>query len=243
MDRLRADVFLVELGLFESRSKARAAIEAGRVRADGRVLAKPSELLSHGALIEAEPAFPWVGRGGLKLDHALNVWPIRVEGRVVLDVGASTGGFSEVCLARGAARVFAVDVGRGQLHPRLVADPRVINLEGQDARALTTDLISEAPDLVVCDASFIALSKVVGAALGLAKPGADLVALVKPQFEVGRDQIGKGGAVRDAEARAGAVAEVSTWLESQGWAVRAAIECPIRGGEGAIEHLVWAVKG
>ena len=242
MDRVRADLLLVELGLFESRAKARAAIEAGGVSADGQPIVKPAELVSRTAAMVAEPAHPWVGRGGLKLDHALGLWPVEVAGRVVLDLGASTGGFTEVCLTRGAVKVFAVDVGHGQLHPRLIADRRVVNLEGQDARTLTSVEITDAPDLIVCDASFIGLAKVAVAALGLAKVGADLVALVKPQFEVGRDQIGKGGAVRDPAARAEAVRGVADWLETFGWAVRATIESPVRGGDGAIEHLIWASK-
>ncbi|HEY2659619.1 MAG TPA: TlyA family RNA methyltransferase [Caulobacteraceae bacterium] len=242
MDRLRADLLLVELGLFESRAKARAAIEAGGVSADGRRIGKPSELVTRGAEIVAEPAHPWVGRGGLKLDHALTIWPVAVAGRVVLDLGASTGGFTEVCLGRGAVRVFAVDVGHGQLHSRLATDPRVINLEGQDARALTSAVIPQAPGLIVCDASFIGLAKVAAPALGLAKAGADLIALVKPQFEVGPDRIGKGGAVRDPVARAEAVQHVADWLKLEGWAVRATVESPVRGGDGAIEHLIWATK-
>ncbi|QUD88607.1 TlyA family RNA methyltransferase [Phenylobacterium montanum] len=242
MERRRADLLLVERGLFESRAKARAAIEAGRVAVDGRVLAKPAELVDAGAEIVAKPAHPWVGRGGLKLDHALTIWPITVAGRTVLDVGASTGGFTEVCLTRDAAKVFAVDVGHGQLHPKLLADPRVVNLEGVDARALTTAEITEPPTLVVCDASFISLAKVLGAGLRLVAESADLVALVKPQFEVGPDKIGKGGNVRDPEARAGAVQAVADWLVGEGWMVRAREESPIRGGDGAVEHLIWATK-
>ncbi|MFN4068329.1 MAG: TlyA family RNA methyltransferase, partial [Brevundimonas aurantiaca] len=172
---MRIDQLLVARGLFDTRSRARAAIEAGRVKADGRVVAKPSEQIAEEAEIEAEPAHRWVGRGALKLDHALTVWPVAIEGRVVLDVGASTGGFTEVCLERGAAKVFAVDVGFGQMHDRVAADPRVVNLERTDARDLTRDLIPEAPSVIVCDASFISLSKVLPAALDLAAPGADLV--------------------------------------------------------------------
>jgi 23S rRNA (cytidine1920-2'-O)/16S rRNA (cytidine1409-2'-O)-methyltransferase len=165
-----------------------------------------------------------------------------VAGRVVLDVGASTGGFTEVCLTRGAAKVYAVDVGRGQLHPSLAADPRVVDLSATDARTLTHTQISETPGLIVSDVSFISLIKALPAALDLAAPGADLVALVKPQFEVGPDGLGKGGLVKDAEARAGAVASVSIWLEAVGWTIRATAESPILGGEGAIEHLLWASK-
>jgi 23S rRNA (cytidine1920-2'-O)/16S rRNA (cytidine1409-2'-O)-methyltransferase len=241
--QVRADLLLVRLGLFESRAKAQAAIAAGGVSADGAAVSRPAQMLDEDAVIAAAPAHPWVGRGALKLDHALSVWPIVTEGRVVLDVGASTGGFTEVCLQRGAARVYAVDVGHGQLHPILAADPRVVDLSGMDARALTAAQVPEPPSLVVCDVSFIGLAKALPAALALAAPGADLVCLVKPQFEVGPDGLGKGGQVRDPGAREGAVETVSAWLEGRGWPVRETAQSPIRGGEGAIEHLLWARKG
>jgi 23S rRNA (cytidine1920-2'-O)/16S rRNA (cytidine1409-2'-O)-methyltransferase len=240
--QVRADVLLVRLGLFESRAKAQAAIEAGGVSAGGQPVVRAAQLIDESAEITASPAHPWVGRGALKLEHALSTWPISVEGRTVLDVGASTGGFTEVCLARGAARVYAVDVGRGQLHASLGADPRVVDLSGTDARALTRALIPEPPQLVVCDVSFISLDKALPAALALAAPGADLIALVKPQFELGPAALAKGGRVRDAEAREAAVGAVAAWLEGVGWRVQATAECPIRGGEGAIEHLLWARK-
>jgi 23S rRNA (cytidine1920-2'-O)/16S rRNA (cytidine1409-2'-O)-methyltransferase len=242
MSRKRADILLVERGLFESRAKARAAIEAGGVTAAGRVVAKASETLDEDAEILAAPAHPWVGRGALKLVHALDLWPVAVEGRTVLDVGASTGGFTEVCLARGAARVYAVDVGRGQLHPRLAADPRVVSLEGVDARALTRELIPDAPQLVVTDVSFIGLAKALPAALALAAPGADLVALVKPQFEVGPKAVGKGGVVKDEAARGEALAGVFAFLEGAGWEVLASTESPIEGGDGNREFLLRARK-
>ena len=240
MAKVRADSLLVARGLADSRAKARAAIEAGGVLADGKPVAKASELLDEAAVLVAEPAHPWVGRGALKLAAALELWPVAVEGRTVLDVGASTGGFTEVCLARGAARVFAVDVGRGQLHASLRADPRVTSLEGTDARALTAALIPQRPDLVVCDASFIGLAKVLPAALGLARDGADLIALVKPQFEVGPDRVGKGGLVTDAGHQAEALAEAVAFLEGDGWLVQAHAESPITGGAGQKEFLVWA---
>jgi 23S rRNA (cytidine1920-2'-O)/16S rRNA (cytidine1409-2'-O)-methyltransferase len=240
--RTRADLLLVARGLFESRAKARAAIEAGGVLADGRPVLKVSELLADDAALTATPAHPWVGRGALKLEHALALWPIEVAGRLVLDVGASTGGFTEVCLAAGARRVYAVDVGRGQLHASLAGDPRVVGLEGVDVRALTSAEIPEPPQLVVCDVSFIGLAKALPAALALAAPGADLVALVKPQFEVGPDRVGKGGLVRDAAAHAEALAGVRAFLEAAGWRVQATAESPIAGGEGAREHLLWARK-
>jgi 23S rRNA (cytidine1920-2'-O)/16S rRNA (cytidine1409-2'-O)-methyltransferase len=240
--RKRADILLVERGLFESRAKARAAIEAGGVTAAGRRVAKASETIDEAAEIAAAPAHPWVGRGALKLVHALEAWPIAVAGRTVLDVGASTGGFTEVCLARGAERVYAVDVGRGQLHPRLEADPRVISLEGCDARALTQAQVAEAPQLVVSDVSFISLAKALPAALALAAPEADLIALVKPQFEVGPERVGKGGLVKDEAARAAALSGVERFLEASGWTVRARADSPIAGGDGNREFLLWAWK-
>ena len=238
---MRIDQLLVARGLFDTRARARAAIEAGRVRADGRAVAKPSEQVAEDALLEAEAAHRWVGRGALKLDHALTLWPVAVEGRTALDVGASTGGFTEVLLDRGAVRVFAVDVGFGQMHPRVAADPRVVNLERTDARDLTPALIPDAPSLIVCDASFISLSKVLPAALALAAPGADLVTLVKPQFEAdGPKAVGKKGVVKDPEAHAAAVKRVRDWLEGQGWAVQATADSPITGGDGNVEFLLWA---
>lgn len=241
MTRKRIDLLLVERGLFDSRAKARAAVEAGLVRADGATVRRPADLVAQGAAIEAVPAHPWVGRGALKLDHALGLWPVTVAGRAVLDLGASTGGFTQVCLARGAARVFAVDVGRGQLHPLVAADPRVIDLQGTDARALdAAALLGAAPGLVVCDLSFISLEKALPAALELAGPGADLVALVKPQFQVGRSRVGKGGLVKDQAAREEALAAVCAFLEGRGWAVRGRADSPIEGGDGNREYLVWA---
>jgi 23S rRNA (cytidine1920-2'-O)/16S rRNA (cytidine1409-2'-O)-methyltransferase len=242
MNRKRADILLVERGLFESRAKARAAIEAGGVTADGRAVAKASDLLDETAELTAEAAHPWVGRGALKLAHALELWPIPVEGRVVLDAGASTGGFTEVCLSRGAAKVYAVDVGRGQLHTKVAADPRVVDLSGIDARNLDADLILQPPTLIVSDVSFISLAKALPAALALAAPNADLVCLVKPQFEVGRDQVGKGGVVKDEAARANAVRDVAAFLESSGWTVRGEAQSPVTGGDGNVEFLLWAQK-
>ena len=224
----------------ESRARARAAIEAGGVRVDGHLAAKASELVEVTAEIAASAEHPWVSRAALKLVHALDLWPIAVDGRTVLDVGASTGGFTEVCLARGAARVFAVDVGRDQLHARLRSDPRVTSLEATDARRLDRSLVRGPVDLIVCDASFIGLAKVLPAALGLAGPGADLVALVKPQFEVGPGRVGKGGIVRDAAAQAEALQTAQAFIEGQGWRVRQTAESPILGGDGNREFLLWA---
>lgn len=242
MGRKRADLLLVERGLFESRAKARAAIEAGRVLAGGTAVRRPSDLLDDLSEITAEPAHPWVGRAALKLAHALDLWPITIEGRSVLDVGASTGGFTEVCLDRGAAHVCAVDVGRGQLHPRLASDSRVQSLEATDARDLDAARLGFVPDLVVCDVSFISLSKALPRALDLAAPGADLVVLVKPQFEVGPALVGKGGLVKDEAARVRALEEAQTFLAESGWTVRDKAQSPITGGDGNVEFLVWATK-
>jgi 23S rRNA (cytidine1920-2'-O)/16S rRNA (cytidine1409-2'-O)-methyltransferase len=241
--RKRIDQLLVERGVFDSRAKARAAIEAGRVTVDGRVAAKPSENVDEDAEIVAEAAHPWVGRGALKLVHALDLWPIAVEGRIAVDVGASTGGFTEVLLSRGAAKVFAVDVGRDQLHAKLKADDRVVDLSGVDARALDTVRIPTPPMLVVSDVSFISLTKALPAALGLAASGADLVALIKPQFEAGREHVGKGGLVKDPEVIGRVEREIVEFLEAAGWSIKGLAESPITGGEGQVERLVWATKG
>lgn len=243
MTRKRIDLLLVERGLFDSRARARAAIEAGLVSAGGKAVTRPSDMVAEDADITATPAHPWVGRGGLKLDHALTLWPVVVAGRTVLDVGASTGGFTQVCLSRGAARVWAVDVGRGQLNPTLASDPRVVELSGTDARSLDATLIPTPPDLIVTDVSFIALAKALPAALALAGEGAELIALVKPQFEVGRERVGKGGLVKDEAARTQALADVVAWLESIGWRVLATADSPVTGGDGNREFLLRAVKG
>jgi 23S rRNA (cytidine1920-2'-O)/16S rRNA (cytidine1409-2'-O)-methyltransferase len=244
MMRDRLDQLLVDRGLSESRSRARAAIEAGGVTVNGQPAKSASQKVDRDSEITAVDAHRFVGRGALKLDHALSLWPVVVEGRVALDVGASTGGFTEVCLERGAVKVFAVDVGQGQMHERIANDPRVINLEKTDARTLDTDLIPEMPELIVCDASFIGLAKVLPVALDLAAPGADLIALVKPQFEgAGPSDAGKKGVVKDPEAHAAAVTGVRDWLESIGWTVKETTESPITGGDGNVEFLLWATKG
>jgi 23S rRNA (cytidine1920-2'-O)/16S rRNA (cytidine1409-2'-O)-methyltransferase len=244
MSRTRLDQILVTRGLAESRSKARAAIEAGGVTVDGEAVTSASRMFEASAQVTFIQAHRFVGRAALKLDHALTLWPVGVEGRNVLDIGASTGGFTEVCLERGAAHVWAVDVGQGQIHPRIAADPRVTNLEKTDARDLTTAIIPHAPDLIVCDVSFIGLAKVLPTALDLAGPDADLVTLVKPQFEMDtRADVGKGGLVKDADARQGALDRVSAWLNEQGWPVRESTQSPITGGDGNVEFLLWARRG
>jgi 23S rRNA (cytidine1920-2'-O)/16S rRNA (cytidine1409-2'-O)-methyltransferase len=240
--RKRIDMLLVERGVVDSRAKARAAVEAGLVTVNGKVITKPADTFEKDAEIVAEAAHPWVGRGALKLVHALDLWPVAVEGRLALDVGASTGGFTEVLLSRGAEAVFAVDVGRDQLHASLKADPRVVDLSGVDARALDESVIPEAPTLVVSDVSFIAMTKALPMALGLAAQGADLIALIKPQFEAGRDFVGKGGLVKDPEVIARVEREVVEFLEGSGWSVKGLAESPIKGGDGQVERLVWAIK-
>ncbi|MGV3577413.1 TlyA family RNA methyltransferase [Brevundimonas sp.] len=240
---MRLDHLMVQRGLVESRSRAKAAIEAGGVTIDGQPARAASQNVAEDAVLQVVEAHGWVGRAALKLDHALTLWPVAVEGRVVLDVGASTGGFTEVCLSRGAVKVFAVDVGQGQLHPKVAGDPRVVNREKTDARSLDADVIPETTGLIVCDASFIGLAKVLPAALDLAAAGADLIALVKPQFEMeSRAEVGRGGVVKDAEARAAAVRRVSDWLKSVGWTVQATAESPIVGGDGNVEYLLWAKR-
>lgn len=237
----RLDVLLVSRALVPSRAQARAAIEAGGVTVDGQVETSASRNVADGAVMTVEAAHDYVGRGALKLAQALDLWDVPVAGRIVLDVGASTGGFTEVCLRRGAARIHAVDVGHGQLHSRVAADPRVVNLERTDARMLDTTVMPEAPGLIVCDASFISLTKVLPAALALAAPDADLVTLVKPQFEMkSRADVGRGGVVRDEVARAAALARVIAWLEGEGWRVLATADSPITGRDGNREYLLHA---
>ena len=237
MSRMRADLLLVARGLAESRAKARAAIEASGVRADGALVAKASELIREDAVLELTPPHPWVSRGGVKLAAALDAFGVDPSGRICLDVGASTGGFTQVLLASGAARVYAVDVGRGQLHATLRADPRVVTLEQTDARALTRAAIVDAPSLVVCDASFIGAAKVLKAPLSLAAARADLVVLIKPQFEAGP---GKGGVLAEADARAVAHAAIAALDGIEGFRVIAQMVSPIRGGDGNLEMFAHA---
>lgn len=242
MARIRADLLLVSRGFAESRAKAQAAIAAGGVTADGRPVRRPSEMLEPGAALTVTPAHPYVSRGGVKLAHALEAFGIDPEGRLCLDVGASTGGFTDALLRAGAARVFAVDVGRGQLHPRLADDPRVVSLEARDARGLTRADLPQPPSLIVADVSFISLAKALPCALALAAPGAELVALIKPQFEADPQEIGKGGLVPDDRAAAIAEAAAARLDGIAGFGRRALIESPIRGGEGQREFLLHAAR-
>ncbi len=237
---MRADVALVEAGLFESRAKAREAIEAGLVTADGAPLDKPSAPVRPDAVLRASPAHPYVSRGGLKLAAALDGFGFDPAGRTCLDVGTSTGGFAEVLLARGAARVVGVDVGRGQLHPSLAGDARLTSLEGVDARALTADRLPGPPHLVTVDASFISLRLLLPPVLGLAAEAACLVALVKPQFEAGRGRVGKGGVVRDPAVHEDACRSVRAAVEALGWTVLGVVPSPIAGRDGNREFLLGA---
>jgi 23S rRNA (cytidine1920-2'-O)/16S rRNA (cytidine1409-2'-O)-methyltransferase len=239
---MRADVFLVQHGFAASRTEARNAIEAGRVRVAGSPLAKPSQLIAADAEVIYSPAHPYVSRGALKLAAALDEFPLSPVGAVCLDIGASTGGFTQLLLERGAARVYAVDIGHDQLHPSLRGDPRIVLIEGCNARDLGRQQIGETIDAIVADVSFISLKIALPAVLKLARPGAWLVALVKPQFEVGRAKIGKGGIVRDEAARASAVSDIAGWLSAQGWSVAGTMESPIPGGSGNREYLVVARK-
>jgi len=238
----RLDVELVQRGLAPSRAQAREAIETGKVTVNGVLATKAGQVVSDSALIEAIPLHPWVSRGGIKLAHALDVFKVDPAGRHCLDIGSSTGGFTDVLLSRGARRVVAVDVGSGQLHPRLRDDPRVISLESTDARSLAPDAIIEPPTLLVCDASFIGLAKLLAVPLSLAAPDARLVALFKPQFEVGRENIGKGGIVTDLAATDAAAQALTAWLDQAGWAVRAWTDSPIAGGDGNRERLFLAAR-
>ena len=243
MAKVRADQLLVSRGLAESRTRAQALIMAGAVFSGDRKLAKAGEMLAEDAAVEVRGKdHPWVSRGGIKLDHGLTHFGFDVTGAVALDVGSSTGGFTDVLLSRGAAKVYAVDVGTNQLAWKLRQDPRVVVHEQTNARSLDASIIPEAVDIIVCDASFIGLAKVLEAPLKLAKRGAKLVALIKPQFEARRQEIGKGGVVRDVAVHARVVAEAKTWVEAQGWTVVGITPSPITGPEGNVEFLLGAEK-
>jgi 23S rRNA (cytidine1920-2'-O)/16S rRNA (cytidine1409-2'-O)-methyltransferase len=241
--KLRADQLLVDRGLAESRSKAQALILAGLVFSGERKIDKAGQPLAADSALEVRGKdHPWVSRGGIKLAHALDHFGWNTTGLVALDVGSSTGGFTDVLLARGAAKVFAVDVGTNQLAWKLRQDPRVIVHEQTNARYLDADLVPEPIDLIVCDASFIGLAKVLDKAIDLARPGGGLVALVKPQFEALRSEIGKGGVVRDPAVRERVCHAAANWLESRGWRVEGITTSPITGPEGNVEFLLGAIR-
>jgi 23S rRNA (cytidine1920-2'-O)/16S rRNA (cytidine1409-2'-O)-methyltransferase len=243
MAKIRADQLLVDRGLAESKTRAQALVMAGLVFVDTRKVDKPGQALPVDAPIEVRGRdHPWVSRGGIKLAHGLEHVGWDVTGAVAIDVGSSTGGFTDVLLTRGAARVYAVDSGTNQLAWKLRQDPRVIVHEQTSARILTDAHIPEPVDLIVCDASFIGLSKVLERPMTFTKVGARLLALIKPQFEAGRDEVGKGGVVRDPAVHARVCDDVVAWLEASGWSVAGVTESPITGPEGNIEFLVAASR-
>ncbi len=239
----RADMFLVARGFAKSRAEAQEAIRAGRVKADGVGVQKPAQILRDGQEIVYSPVHNYVSRGGVKLAAALEHFHLSPEGRVCLDLGASTGGFTDVLLRGGAEHVYAVDVGHGQLHGKFRRDARVTVREGVNSRNLTRAHVPQLVSAITVDVSFIGLQTALPAALELAAPGCWLVGLVKPQFEVGQLYVGKGGIVRDEEARMRAVSDVSEWLVSNdGWASLGRMESPIAGGDGNVEFLLAAAK-
>ncbi|HMR33390.1 MAG TPA: TlyA family RNA methyltransferase [Geminicoccaceae bacterium] len=242
--RLRLDQLLLARGLAESRARAQALLLAGVVFSGGRRLDKPGTMVADDLPLEVrDKALPWVSRGGIKLARGLDAFGIDPGGMVAIDVGASTGGFTDVLLQRGAAKVYAVDVGYGQLADKLRQDSRVVVLERLNARHIGTAEVPEPVDLVVCDASFISLRLVLPAALSLTKPAARLVALIKPQFEVGKGEVGKGGVVRDAEAHGRVCREIAAWLGGlPGWSVDGIVESPITGPAGNREFLIGATR-
>ena len=238
----RADIFLVEQGYYESRARAQAAIKAGLVKVDGKRLKKASEKLTDLNDITAKEEHPWVSRGGLKLVHALREFDVCPKGKLCLDVGASTGGFSQVLASKGARKIYAVDVGQRQLHPKLKNVPEIISMEQTDARTLKAADFDGPPQLIVCDASFISAMKVLEVPLALAAPSAQLITLVKPQFEVGKAGIGRGGIVTSESLALQALSDVSAWVSAKGWDVSATCLSPIKGGSGNTEYLLHASK-
>jgi 23S rRNA (cytidine1920-2'-O)/16S rRNA (cytidine1409-2'-O)-methyltransferase len=242
--RQRVDLLLVERGLAESRSRAQALIEAGLVYSGDSLVEKPNRRIAVNAPLEVRGRdHSWVSRGGLKLAYALDHFGLDSNGLICLDVGASTGGFTDVLLQRGATKIYAVDVGRDQLADRLRHDPRVVDLQRTDARTLSPDLVADAVDFVVCDVSFIALEKALPAALALTRPGGWLIALVKPQFQAGPGFVGRGGIVRDPEVRARVCEQIRRWLEQEmDWRVLGLAESPITGADGNREFLIAAVN-
>jgi 23S rRNA (cytidine1920-2'-O)/16S rRNA (cytidine1409-2'-O)-methyltransferase len=241
-DKRRVDALLVEQGLVETRTKAQALILAGRVFAGESRLDKPGHsIASDTRLTVRGDDHPWVSRGGVKLAHGLAHFGIAATGQICLDIGASTGGFTDVLLQANARKVYAVDVGRGQLAWSLRNDPRVIVLEGVNARYLDSTQVPEAPSLIVCDASFIGLETLLPASLGLAETGALLVALIKPQFEVGKGRVGKGGVVRDPVLHDEVCNRIRSWMsDTMGWHVEGLAESPITGPKGNKEFLIAA---
>ena len=244
MVKLRADQLLVDRGLAESRARAQALILAGLVFLGEKKIDKAGQQIAPDAALEVRGRdHPWVSRGGIKLAHAIDHFAIDVTDMVAIDVGSSTGGFTDVLLSKGVARVYAVDSGTNQLAWKLRSDPRVIVHEQTSARILTADHVPEQIDIIVCDASFISLAKVLERPMGFARPGAHLVALIKPQFEAGREEVGKGGVVRDPQIHERVCEEVRSWLTGQGWLVEGLTTSPITGPQGNVEFLIHARLG
>jgi 23S rRNA (cytidine1920-2'-O)/16S rRNA (cytidine1409-2'-O)-methyltransferase len=236
--RIRLDLMVEKRGLLPSRARARDAILRGTVRVNGEPADKPGRLVAEtDEIVLDDPAAGYVSRAALKLIAGLDAGKVAIAGRTCLDVGASTGGFTQVLLQRGAAKVYAVDVGHGQLHASLKANPRAVSLEDTDARDLTRALVPEPVELLVCDASFVSALKILEAPLGLCAPAADAVVLVKPQFEVGREHIGKGGIVTDVDAIAAAVGRVEGFFAARGWTRVALVPSPLAGGDGNREQV------
>jgi 23S rRNA (cytidine1920-2'-O)/16S rRNA (cytidine1409-2'-O)-methyltransferase len=240
--RKRADVVLVERGLFESRARARAAIDAGLVTANDRPVSKASEVIPADAVLQAQPAHPWVSRGGVKLAGALEQYPIEIEDHICLDVGASTGGFTEVLLANGAAMVFAIDVGHGQLHHSLHGHPKIMSMEGTDIRKLENTRLPARPDVVVIDVSFISLKAVLPVALSLAAAPMHLLALIKPQYEAERKNY-KGGVIRNAMVHQQICDDIMAFAGSLGCTEMQVFPSSIAGGDGNIEFFLGARRG
>jgi 23S rRNA (cytidine1920-2'-O)/16S rRNA (cytidine1409-2'-O)-methyltransferase len=244
MAKVRADLLLVERGLVESRARAQALILAGQAMVGTRKIDKAGQLIADDANVSLKSRdHPWVSRGGIKLAHGLAHFGWDVSGAVAIDVGSSTGGFTDVLLTNGAAKVYAVDSGTNQLAWRLRQDARIIVLEQTSARVLTEAHIPEKVDLIVCDASFIGLAKVLERPLTFVKPHARLLVLIKPQFEAGRSDVGKGGVVRDPAVHSRVCEEVADWLTKQTWSVAGITESPITGPEGNVEFLIAATRG
>ena len=244
MAKIRADQLLVDAGLAESKARAQALILAGLVYLGDRKIEKAGQQVPADAELDVRGRdHPWVSRGGIKLAHALEAFDIDVTGFVAIDVGSSTGGFTDVLLTKGAARVYAVDSGTNQLAWKLRSDDRVIVHEQTSARILTQAHVPEPVDIIVCDASFISLAKVLEKPIGFARPGAHLVALIKPQFEAGREEVGKGGVVRDPAIHERVCEEVRTWIQAQGWSVVGITPSPITGPQGNVEFLLYARLG
>lgn len=245
MAKTRLDQFLVDNGLAESRTRAQALIMAGLVYRGEEKLDKAGQQVAEDAAITVRgKEHPFVSRGGMKLAKALEYFHIAPKGLTAMDVGSSTGGFTDVLLTHGTAKIYAVDVGTGQLDPKIRNDARVVVMEQTNARHLTREMVPDALDMVVCDASFISLRKVLPAALALTKPQAQLVALIKPQFEVGKAEVSRGkGVITDPALHRAVCEDIRSWLEGEGWKVEGITESPITGPKGNIEFLIYAMKG